>query len=89
MKREIDREFMCLVQAVDYIVGDVPNLTGYKGQIIAKDDSIKVYMFCYKFGYVVSISDPNLTLISSMVIPNYSDLPEISRTPDVIVAEMM
>jgi len=28
-------------------------------------------------------------LLSCMVIPNYSDLPEMMKTPDVIVAEML
>ncbi|XMA20910.1 hypothetical protein WAI453_013701 [Rhynchosporium graminicola] len=67
----------------------MPDLNGYKGGFMAKADGVKVYMFCYESGYVVLISDPALTLVICIVVRNYADLPEIIRTPDTIVAEII
>jgi hypothetical protein len=89
MRNEIDSEFMGDVRSSDHVVVDVPDLAGYKGSYMAKADGMKVYVFCYKFGYVVCVTDPDLTVVSCMATITYKDLPEVSKRPDVLIAEMM
>lgn len=86
MKSEVEPEFMSDVRSSDDVVVDI---SGYTGTFIAKADGVKVYVFCCEFGYVVTITDPSLTIISSMVIVTHRVLPETTRTPDVLLAEMM
>jgi hypothetical protein len=68
---------------------DIPYLTGYNGSSMGKADGVKAYIFCYEFGYVVSITNQDMSLVSCMVVPTYADLSEITRTRDVMVAEMV
>lgn len=89
IRDEIDSEFMSDIRSSDYIVVDVPDLTGYKGSYMAKADGMKVYVFCYKFGYVVCVTDLDLTIVSCMVTITYRNLPEISKRPDVLLAEII
>ncbi|KAK0930067.1 hypothetical protein LTR29_016816 [Friedmanniomyces endolithicus] len=49
----------------------------------------KVYVFCFEFGYAVTIWDPMLTLLTCMVTITLKDLPEMTTTPDIVLAEMM
>ncbi len=89
MVREIDSEFMYDVRSNDHVVIDVPDVKGYSGIFLAKADGMKVYVFCYQFGYVVTITDPHLSIVTCMVTVTHSDLPEMTTTPDVVLAEMM
>ncbi|KAL9122248.1 MAG: hypothetical protein Q9187_001200 [Circinaria calcarea] len=89
MRDEIDSEFVADVRSSDHIVVDVPDLTGYKGSYMAKADGVKVYVFCYEFGYVVCVTDPDFTVVSCMVTITHRVLPEMSKRPDVLLAEMM
>lgn len=88
MRGEIDPEFVSDVKSSDHAVVDVPSLVGYRGRFRAKSDGIKVYVFCYNFGHVVCITDPDLTTTACMVTVTHRDLPEMTRKPDVVCAEM-
>jgi hypothetical protein len=82
----LDRSFSLVtprvVRTVDHVVVDVPSLDSYAGPFMPTADGMKVYVFCYNFGYVVTVTDPALAVLSCR------GLPEIT-TPDVVVAEMM
>lgn len=75
-------------QLID-IVLDALSLNWYRDRHMAKTDGVKVHVFCYEFGYVVSLIDPNLTVISCMVAVNTTYLPMMTDRPDDIVAEML
>lgn len=68
---------------------NTPNLDGYKGRYMAKADGMKVYLFCYEFVYVITLTDPDLTVISCMTGITDLDLPEMTNKPDIIVAETL
>lgn len=89
MRDQIDYEFMSNVRSSDHVVVDVPDMDGYKASFMTKVDGVKVYVFCYEFGYIVCITDPDLTVVSCMVTITSRDLPEYSKTPDVVLAEML
>jgi len=55
---------------------------------MVKADGIKVYVFCYPFGYAVTLSDPSLTTLSFMTTISDDDLLDLTDMPDVVVAEM-
>jgi hypothetical protein len=89
MKYEIDDQFLNDIKSSDHIVVDVPDLMGYTGNFLAKGDGVKVYIFCYEFGYAVTTPDPMLTLVTYMVTITHRDLPEMTKAPNVIVAGMI
>jgi len=64
-------------------------MDGLKGRFMAKADGIKVLVFCYGFGFVITLTDPDLTTISTMTTINSSPLNELTNRPDVVVAEML
>lgn len=96
MEREIDPEFMYNVRSNNHSVIDVPNFDGYLDKInpnngegvFAKADGMGMFVFCYEFGYVVTVTDPQLTIYSCMVTVTHKDLPEMTTKPDVVFAEM-
>ncbi len=88
MRDEIDSDFMSEVRSSDHVVVDIPSATGYAGTFMAKSDGMKVYAFCYEFGYVIRVTDPMLTVVACMVTIVHRGLPEITR-PDVLLLEMM
>lgn len=67
----------------------MPDVIGYEGNFLAEADGVKVYVFCYEFGYVVTITDLMLALVTYIVIGIYKDLRKITTSPNVLVAEMM
>lgn len=89
MKYEIDSGYMGDVRSSDHVVVDIPDVSGYTGLFMAKADGVKVYVFCYEFGYVVCITDPDLTVVSCVVTVTHRELPELTKTPEVVVAEML
>ncbi len=89
MRHLIDSGFMSDVRSADHIVMDVPSLDGYRGRYMAKADGVKVYVFCYEFGYVMTLTDPDLTVVSCMTSIADLDLPELTNKPDVVVGEML
>lgn len=89
MRSMIDITFMSDVRSRDHIVIDVPNMDGYRGRYMAKADGMKVYVFCYSFGYVVTLTDPDMTIISCMVTVDDTDMIPVTSRPDVAVAEML
>ncbi|EMC97272.1 hypothetical protein BAUCODRAFT_68752 [Baudoinia panamericana UAMH 10762] len=81
--------FVSNVRSNDHVVIDVPDVSGYSGVFLAKADGEKVYVFCYEFGYVITITDPKLDVVTCMATVTHKDLPEMTHTPDVVLAEMM
>jgi hypothetical protein len=46
-----------MVRTSDRDVIDVPDMDGYTGIFLPKADGMKVYVFCYSFGYIVTLND--------------------------------
>jgi hypothetical protein len=67
----------------------VSDLNGYKSSFITKADGVKVYIFCYEFGYIIYVTDPESTVISPRVSTTHKDLSKILKKPDVLLAEMI
>ncbi|KAF2858801.1 hypothetical protein K470DRAFT_220433 [Piedraia hortae CBS 480.64] len=82
-------KFMPAVRSNDHVVVDAPDVSVYNGVLLAKADGMKVYVFCYEFGYIVTITDPSLSVVACMATIAHSDLPPITSRPDVVLAEMM
>lgn len=89
MRREIDDEIMNQARRSDHAVVDVPDISLYRGTHMLKADGVKVYVFCYEFGYVITSTDWNLTVISCTVAIGPTFMFEMTSTPDIMVAEMM
>ena len=88
-RNELDYDFMSAVRSSDHAVVDVSDMSSYPGPFMTKVDGMKVYVFCYKFGYVITYADANLT-VQSCVVSHLGDISDdISYLPDVIVAELM
>ncbi|KAI6986058.1 hypothetical protein KC359_g8918 [Hortaea werneckii] len=73
----------------DHDVVDVKDLSPYKGTIMLKADGMKVYVFCYMNGYVITFANRNLTVLSYVVSNSGRPLYKIGKTPDILVAELM
>lgn len=86
---EIDNEYMSSARSVDHAVVDVSDMSMYKGTFMHKADGMKVYVFCYSFGYVVTMTDNNLTVLTYRFTNSMQPLYEMTSTPDIMVAEMM
>lgn len=89
MRGIVDSGFMSAIRSRDHIVVDTPSLYGYKGRLMAKADGVKVYVFCYEFGYVMALTDPDMTVISCMVAIEDTCLPAMTDKPDVVVGDML
>jgi len=89
MANEVDNEYMSSVRSTDHAVVDVSDMNTRKGTFMHKVDGMKVYIFCYTFGYVITMTDRNLTVISCSFTEANQPLLEMTRTPDVMIAEMM
>ena len=89
MRNEVDEQFMNEVRSRDHVVIDVASMDRYAGKFLAKADGMKVYAFCYEFGYVICITDPALTVVTCMVTIAYKPLDEIATKPDILVLEML
>lgn len=89
MKRYIDSAYMDEVRHADHDVVDVKDLTPYKGTIMIKADGMKVYVFCYVNGYVVTFANASLTVINYTVGMKNRLMYQITNRPDVLVAELM
>lgn len=86
---EIDYEYMTSARSVDHAVVDVSDMSMYKGTFMYKADGMKVYVFCYTFGYVVTMTDNALTVLTYRFTDAMQPIYEMTRTPDIMVAEMM
>ncbi len=64
-------------------------MDGHKGGYMAEAGGAKVYVFCYMFGYIIALTDPNLTVLAYMTSINDTDLPDLTDRPDVVAAEML
>lgn len=84
----IDFMFMSEIRHADHDVVDVADMSLYKGSFMIKADGMKVYVFCYPNGYVVTFTDAVLTVISYVIATSYAPVVAISSKPDVIIAEM-
>jgi hypothetical protein len=83
------RSILCLalgtIGSNDHLMVDVPDLNWYKGSFMAKADGVKVYIFCYEFGYMMCVTDPESTVVSFMASTTHKDLPKIFKKPDVVM----
>lgn len=86
---EVDMEYMISARSVDHAVVDVSDMSMYKGTFMYKADGMKVYVFCYTFGYVVTMTDSALTVLTYRFTEAMQPIYEMTRTPDIMVAEMM
>lgn len=89
MTRFIKSMYMDEARHADHDVVDVKDLTPYKGTTMIKADGMKVYVFSYANGYVVTFADRDLTVLSCMVSIRDRPLYEATNRPDILVAEMM
>lgn len=89
MTSEVNFDYMRMVRSTDHIVVDIPSMEGYTGPFMAKADGVKKFVFCYPFGYVVTLTDPTLTVMSCVVTSEPRELEEVIDMPDVMVVEEM
>lgn len=89
ISNEIDPEFMSMVRSADHAVVDVSDMTTYRGTFMYKADGMKVYIFCYTFGYIITLTDSSLSVISYRFTHAMQPICEMTKMPDVMVAEMM
>ena len=73
----------------DHDVVDIKDLSAYKGTNMLKADGMKVYVFCYVNGYIITLTDSELTILEYAISLRSKPLFEITDTPDILVAEMM
>jgi len=85
----IDDAFMSEIRHADHDVVDVADMTSYRGSFMIKADGMKVYVFCYPNGYVVTFANRMMDVISYSISNTYAPLVAITKRPDVIVAELM
>lgn len=89
MRMYVDASHMSQARYADHDVLDVSDVTMCSGIFTYKADGMKVYVFSYQTGYVITFTDRALTVIEYHIEPR-SELPEdITKTPDIMVAEMM
>lgn len=86
---EIDNEYVSAARSVDHAVVDVSDMSMYKGTFMYKADGMKVYVFCYSFGYVITMTDSALTVLSYRFTNAMQPIYEMTKTPDIMIAEMM
>lgn len=89
LKRYVEPMYMSEIRHSDHDVVDVGDLNPYKGSVMLKADGMKVYVFCYPNGYIVTFTNSALTIINYTVSHRYEALTEITNKPDVLIAEMM
>ena len=89
LRRHVDGVFMSEVRYADHDVIDVADLAPYKGTVMLKADGVKCYVFCYPNGFVITLTDADLTVISCGVAGACKHLVAITNKPDVVVGEMM
>lgn len=89
LSRHIDAMFMSEVLRADHDVVDVTSLEAHRGTVTHKVNGMKVYVFSYKNGYVITFADRDLTIYSYSIEIDGSMLYGITNRPDVMVAELM
>jgi hypothetical protein len=89
MTRYLENQFMNEVRRVDHDVVDMRDLAPYRCTNVLKANGMKMYVFCYKFGYVVSHASRDLPIIWCRVTSTPRYFHDITSTPDVLVAEIM
>ncbi len=89
MARHIDAQYMSQVRSTDHDVIDVSDVSNCSGLFTYKADGMKVYVFAYNSGYVITFTDRKLTILDYRV-EAVDEVPEdVSSKPDVFVAEIM
>ncbi|KAL2669885.1 hypothetical protein Neosp_015182 [[Neocosmospora] mangrovei] len=76
-------------RGIDHDVIDVTDLTSNKGTNMYKSDGMKVYVFCYASGHIITQTDPNLGVIHYSMALIEGPMYELKDMPDVLVAEPM
>ena len=87
--KEINKEYLDSIVSSDHAVLDVSNMSMHKGRFMLKADDVKVYVFYYSFGYVITFADPDLAVVSCTFPMAYASIYEMTDKPDATVAEMM
>lgn len=72
---------MSSVRRTNHAVIDVQDVSSYRGRFMLKADGVKVYVFCYSFGYVVTYTDTSLSVISMVCVPTQTPIFEFTTTP--------
>ncbi|RHZ47272.1 hypothetical protein CDV55_100043 [Aspergillus turcosus] len=75
---EIDHKYISSARSVDHAVVDVSDMSMYKGVFMHKADWMKVYV-CYSFGYVVMMTDNNLTVLTYRFTSSIQRLYKMTR----------
>lgn len=88
-ERFINQTHMDEARHADHDVIDVKDLSPYRGTKMLKADGMKMYVFCYTNGYVVTFANARLTVYEFKIALRSSLLCEITDTPDILVAELM
>lgn len=89
MSRFVDQDVMSAARRSDHAVVDVNDISAYSGKFMLKADGVKVYVFCYSFGYVVTDTHPSLRVVTFEFVDTGTPLYEMTSEPDILVAEMM
>lgn len=89
MKMYVDQSFMSQSRHADHDVLDVSDVKTCTGIFTYKADGMKVYVFSYRTGYIITFTDRALTIIDYHIEPSTEVPEDITKTPDIMVAEMM
>ncbi|EEU34532.1 uncharacterized protein NECHADRAFT_88825 [Fusarium vanettenii 77-13-4] len=68
---------------------DVTDLISHKGTNVYKSAGMKVYVFCYTSGYIITQTDLNLGVIHYSVALIEGPIYELTDMPDLLVPELM
>lgn len=82
MARYVDRLFLSDIRHADCDVGNALEINNCDVALMHKVDGMKMYMMCYSCGYVITLANLDLTVLSYAIFETTSD-------PDILVAEMM
>lgn len=62
-KENLDYNFISATTFYDHAVVDALDMSTHTGPFISNINRMKVYVFCYKFGYVLTLGDTDLAVM--------------------------
>lgn len=68
LRKYVNSMFVNEVRHADHDVVDVTDLNSHRGVIMTKVDGMKVYVFCYASGYVITQTDDLLSVIAYSIV---------------------
>ncbi|KAI1748325.1 hypothetical protein F4782DRAFT_551131 [Xylaria castorea] len=89
LARYVNGDAMASARRPDHVVVGVHDMSMYKGVYMLEADGLKVYVFCYSFGYVVTDTHSNLNVVMFEFVDVATPLYESTSKPDILAAEMM